>query len=189
MYKPNLFLKIIITVLIAIIVAITNNYSLLWLMLLLISLINYIYKNNFQLFFDLIMVFILISGKYIWGMILIFRIIFLISLLLSFKGSLEIEEKQFIKNLYFPENNKKLKNKLFKKIFDDVVEKNKEEKEKIYTEEVFLDNKIEKDLDRLYLQSKIRFYGRKTVDFKWCYIDTLILIVSIVMFIIFIIVR
>ena len=56
------------------------------------------------------------------------------------------------------------------------------------------EDKIDNDLERHYLQSKIRFNGYcdiedKTVKFKWTKIDTMILIMSILLFILCVIFR
>jgi hypothetical protein len=89
-------------------------------------------------------------------------------------------KKTTAKKMYYEDN------------FDKIVNRINERKNKLYDEEVSIDNKIEESLARSYLQARIRYYGyasKKKYNNTWNRIDTLIVLFSIVLFIIFFILR
>lgn len=191
MYKMNFYLKIIIIFLISLAIVIVNNYAILWLVLLLLSFVNFYYKNKKQLCLDLILVIILIFSNFFNYLYLAYKILLLINTVSTFIYFLDQYEKSFIMKTLFNKNNKSLKSDFYENNFDLVVVNIKEKVSSNYKSDVSIDDKIENDLARKYLQARIRFYGMNDSEIivKWNKIDVMILILSLLIFIIFIILR
>ena len=185
MYKMNILLKFIISILTIFIVAITGNRIILWFLLFIVSLYNLHKKEYLLLAFDLVLVLFLGLSKDNELALLLFKLgfiyIFLITIYYTLsKKDLLIIKKNSSKEKYFESN--------YKRIINNINDK----KEKYYGEDVSINDKIEVDLNRQYLQSKIRFndfYKSKSRINTWNKIDTLILIFCIIVFIIMFILR
>ena len=187
MYKMNLLLKLFITVLTIFIVVITNNRISLWLLLVLVSFYHLHKKNYILIVLDLVLVVLLGLSKDNELALLIFKIgyiiVFLVTMCLTVTKS-----ELVIRNT----NNKTLMKKYYEDNYERFVKSINVKKEKLYDEEVSIDNKIERDLERKYLQSRIRYndvYKVKENSGKWTKIDTLILIFTIIMFVILFILK
>ncbi len=190
MYKMNLFLKILITLLLTIVIILSNNYYVFWL-LLLINIGLSIYKEDkITVTINLANLVVLFLSNYIKTFLLVFKLLFIINLVVSFLHFISEDEKKYIKSNYKGRRKNSLRIALYEKVFPKVLEKNKKKAKDIYGDNIDVDDKIEQDLERLYLQSRIRFYGfNNTYTLKWTYIDTLILFFSLVIFILLMIVR
>ena len=185
MYKMSLLLKIIIAILIIVTVVITNNKIILWLLLFIMSLYH-LRKNKKLLTIDLILVLLLGFSVNYDICLLIFKIIFIIDFIITFYKSLSLDEKKILFR-------KKTTSKMMycEDIFDKIVYRINEKKNIMYDEDVSIDKKVENDLARSYLQARIRFYEKepKKKKIKWNRIDTLILLLAIIIFLIFFILR
>lgn len=187
MYKMNLLLKFIIVILTLAIVAISNNRIVLWLLLFVLTFYNFFKNNKVLLFIDLVLVFLLgLSTKTDVGLIL-FKIIFIINYLITVYLSLSLEDKKVL-----VKENHSEKEKYFEDNFDKIVKNINEKKNKLYDKETPIDGKIERELERKYLQSRIRYYGINFSNnsfYKWTKIDTMILLLAVVLFALFFILR
>lgn len=181
----NKFLKIILSFLIILAVIITNNKIILWVFLLLLTIYNFYKNNKLLILADIILVaFLALSLNYDFALFLFkigYIITFLYTLYLSYfsvyKGVVKVRRKKL--QILFNEEN-----------FDNIVNKINNKKDEYYEEDVNVNEEIERDLNRKYLQSRIRFYGfNKITTYKkknnsWLVIDTLILLFAIIIFII-----
>lgn len=181
MYKMNILLKFIFTLLTIAIVFITNNRIILWLFLLLLTFYNLYKDKKILLVIDIILIILLGLSKDNEIFLISFKIIYIINYILTVCNSLtfDIGIGKSTKINYF-ENN-----------FDKIVERINENKNKLYDESVSIDNKIETDLERNYLQSKIRYYNysSKSKWYNWNRIDTLVLIIILIIFVLLFILR
>ena len=186
MYKMNILLKIFITLLIITIVVITNNKIILWLLLFIMSLYH-LNKYKLLLIIDLLLVVLLGLSVNYDACLLLFKIIFLADYFISFYKKLSIDDKKILfrkkttsKMMYYEDN------------FDKIINKINDNKNRLYNKDVLIDKKVEEDLARSYLQARIRFYGtsyKNKKKIKWNKIDTLILLLSIIIFLIFFLLR
>ena len=194
MYKINFYLKLFIVLLIMIVIAMTYNYFILWSLLLGLTIFNYMLDNKKLLTIDMILFVMILIVRVFNPFLYIFKIIFIINVILSLFDSLSSKERKFFKILFKDINNKNRKELFYKQNYNYVLGTNKKLASDVYKVEIMNEERINDDLERHYLQSKIRFNGYcdiedKTVTFKWTKIDTMILLLSILLFIICIIFR
>lgn len=194
MYKINFYLKLFIVLLIMIVIAMTYNYFILWSLLLGLTIFNYMLDNKKLLTIDMILFVMILIVRVFNPFLYIFKIIFIINVILSLFDSLSSKERKFFKILFKDINNKNRKELFYKQNYNYVFDTNKKLASDVYKVEIMNEERINDDLERHYLQSKIRFNGYcdiedKTVTFKWTKIDTMILLLSILLFIICIIFR
>ena len=185
MYKMNILLKFIFVILTISIVVITNNRIELWLMLLLLSIYNLHKNKKISIFVDLLLVLLLGFSTNYEICLLLFKILFIINFIITIFNSLSLEEKKLLVR-----ENTSSKLDFYEENFDRIVKNINERKMNIYDEGVSIDNRIERDLERSYLQSKIRFNNsNKNNYYKWNKIDSLFLLFFIVVFVILFILR
>ena len=190
MYKMSLLLKFILVVFTVATVVLTGNRIILWFLLFLLTFYNLYKKKRLLLILDLLLVLFLGLSTSNELALLIFKIGYICTFLVTVIDRLSQEE---VLNILRITNRKKsAKIEYFEDNFDRVVERAKIRKTKFYNEEVSIDNEIERSLDRNYLQSKIRYYGIYNSGnkvYNWNRIDTLILLFAIVVFVILFILR
>ena len=185
MYKMNFYLKLIIILFVSIITVVTNNYVILWSFFALIVLI----KCKEHMISNLILLIVLLSSYLLSILLIIYKILFILDMLVLFVKTLTFNEKKALQML-FKRNNKSLRISFYEENFDNIVEYNKTKIKELYKDDVSIDDKIESDLERHYLQARIRFYGiNNSITFKWTYIDIMILILCIILFILLFILR
>ena len=193
MYKMNLYLKLFILLLTFIITCITGNYIVLWFLLACLTFIDLSNGRYKLIVFNLLLV-VLFSLSYKKIILLIiYKVLFLISVLLTFICSLKYNDKRFFKLFFNIYDNRSIKRRFYDDNYKIVADNTLEKAKSIYPEAFSLVKKNERDLDRRYLQARIRFYGYNgecaPIKIKWCRSDTLILILSIIVFIILLILR
>ncbi len=183
MYKINIFLKIFILLLSVVIAIISNNYIVLWFLISILFLINLLCNNKKQLLINFLLTIIITISNRFYIFLLIFKIIFIFNVIYTFYDTLLTKEKYF-----FIEKN--TKNKFFEKNYNFFYNKNKKIIINKYYKISNLNFVTIKDLQRHYLQSRIRFNGYfyNYNNFYWDRIDTLILLFSIILFIIFLLI-
>ena len=186
MYKVNTTLRFFILLLIVCSIVFINSRLILWLYLLIISVYN-IYKRNILLSFVSIILNILFPLSVNNVIILFF---FKLVLILDFIYTFYI---YFINvNDSTKKVRKKVKSKFFQDNYDKIVDSINKKKEQYYVRDISTDGEIERVLERRYLESRIRFYGfsdsSDTKEDYWTKIDTLILAISIIIFILIIII-
>lgn len=192
MYKMNLYLKIIITFLALLVIIISNNYITLWFLLLVFTYINLFNKKYKLLSLSFILIFLLAVANRLEDYLIVYKVAFIFSILISFMNYLNSKDKKYIKYCFDNNRNKTLREDFNNEYFDKIYQYNKNMVNDKYGD-VSFDNKIENDLERKYLQSRIRFngYGLNNSNNKieWNRIDVLLLIFSILVFCIMIIIR
>ncbi len=193
MYKINLYLKLFIVLLLLITTAMTYNFYILWAMLGFITIVNY-YNNKKLLLISFILILILLLSCILRPFFYIFKIAFILYILISLVCSLTSKEKKFFKILFKDVKRKNKKTLFYDSHYNNILETNRKLSNDVYKIDLVSDNKLNDDLERGYLQSKIRFNGycdvsEKTVSFKWTEIDTMILMLSIILFVLCIIFR
>ena len=186
MYKMNRLLKIIVAILILTTIVIVNNRIILWLLLFVLSFYH-LHKHKKLLVIDLVLVFLLGLSVNNDISLLIFKIIFIVDFIITYYFTMSKNDKKItfrkkttLKKMYYNDN------------FDRIVSRINEKKIELYDEDVSIDSKIEQALARDYLQARIRYYGyssKKKNRSNWNRIDTLILLFSIILFILFFILR
>ena len=187
MYKMNLLIKFIVTVLTIAIVILTNNRIVLWLLLVLLSFYNLLKnKSKKLLLIDLILVILLGLSTNHYICLLLFKLLLIFNFSITVLKSVtyndfkDVFKQNVSSKTYFYEDN-----------FDKVVKRINDKKNAIYDKDISIDHKIESDLERLYLQSKIRYDGlyKKNKWDNWSKIDILILLFVVIVFIILFILR
>lgn len=191
MYRMNLYLKIIIAILAIISVVITNNYYVLLVFCSLNLILLFINRRIFAFVLTLFLLLYLIFG--ISLNYLIIKIFLIIIIIYIFFIYLSIRQRHYLKNKYYPRNNNNRRGQFYEKNYNYALTNIKNNVDLNYEKEVEIEKKLRKDLERNYLQSRIRFFGFRVVnnnhyESRWEKIDYLILLLSIVLFIIIIIV-
>ncbi len=187
MYKMSILLKIIITMLTVIAVIIVDNRIILWLLLFVLSFYHLRKFRIALLVIDLALVLLLGLSVNDYNYLLIFKIIYIINCLITFYSCLTIKDKKLLfkkkstsKMMYY-ENN-----------FDRINSRINIRKKEIYNSNVSINNKIEQDLESNYLFARMKYYdyfSKKSSFISWNKIDTLILLFTITIFILFIVLR
>lgn len=187
MYKMNLFLKIIIVILSIVGVIVTNNYYVLFAALIISGILLLINKKyltfTLNAFLLIFLIFSLSINHLIIKTFLILIIFYLFYIYLS------IRQRQYFKGKYYNYSNNNRRESFYERNFNNALTNIKNNKEMNYDKEVDIDDKLERDLERNYLQSRIRFYGFKNVnnyhyESSWKRLDYMILLLAIVLFII-----
>ena len=192
MYKMNLFLKLIITMLTIITIVLTNNNIILWLLLLVITFNDVRKNNNAGLLIDFILIVLLFLINKSTNVIFLFKIIMILKLLVLLFFTFDRKEKEYLKNVFNSKDKVSERDKFYNLYKDRIFNDNYLKSKKIYLNDTVNDDKIISDLDNLYLESKIRFNGyfvNKRTSFEWNKIDIMILFLSIILFIIAFILR
>lgn len=188
MYKMNIFLKLILTFLALLILLFTNSYIILWLLLLVITFLNY-RKSKKILTYDILLIILLAVVSRINYLTVLYKLLFCIDVIITLFYYLSLKEKKYLYSIYRDDKTNP-KEKFYESVFNAVFENNKKIVNNKYGD-INFDEKIQYDLDRKYLQSKIRFNGyyKKNHNLKivWNKIDTMILLFSILIFTIMII--
>ena len=190
MYKMNFYLKNLIALLSIILSIISNNLIVLWLLLFILTFINFWSKNKKQLLIDLILVILLGISSRINSFLMIYKLLFVINVLYLLLVNYSTLEKKYITSL-FNHKDLSIRERFNKNDFKNVVDYNQNKKSLIYHDDVNIDSKIKDDLDRHYLQARIRFYGYNNESsnrFIWNKIDYLILIFVIFVFVILLVI-
>ena len=195
MYKINLLLKIILLVLVCIIIIFTNNPVVFWLLLFVNVGIYLVIKKYYYCFLDLIILLVLFLTSYFSQLIIIYKILLFISYLIIFIITIDTKDKIFIKMLLNKNKNKSLRSKFFESNIEKVHNKNKNMIIKVYGDKnINCEQKDFIDLERLYLQSRIRFNGflsnnsNKNIKIVWSKLDIIVLLLSFALFIILLII-
>ena len=182
MYKMNELLKFIIVILTISIVILTGNRIILWLFLFPLTIYHFYKNKKILMIFDFILVLLLAFSTHYIFCLYIFKVLYLIIYLLTVKKHFNIYKK----------DNKSSKIKFYEEHFDKIVKDINKRKKEIYDEDVNIDSAIERNLERSYLQAKIRYYDIINDDvnkIKFNRIDILILCLSIIIFLILFILR
>ena len=191
MYNMNFYLKFLILILSIIITIFTGNFIVLWLLLFILTFINLWSDHKKQLLFDFVLIVLLAVANRINELLFIYKILFIINIIITFVVSLTEDEKYFLKKIRESEN-KNLKNNFYKKYYEKINDENLKKNKNIYGDEIINEDVVNEDLERHYLQSKIRFYGYEKKDekiiFKFEKIDFVLLFFVIFVFIILMII-
>lgn len=194
MYKVNFYLKLFVILLVMMSVAMTFNYYILWALLIALSIFNFFFNNRKILLIDCILVAILLLSYISTPLLYVYKIAFILNVVISFIDSLTSKEKKFFKILFKDMEKKNRRNEFYEQKYNYILNTNRKLSNEVYKIDLINEDKINSDLERHYLQSKIRFNGYcdiedKKVTFKWTYIDTMIFILSIILFVLCIIFR
>ena len=192
MYKISVFLKLIILLLLTIVVIVTSNYIVLWLLLVLLTFINFKMKYKLEFILSLIlillMILVIVSSKFL----ILFKLLLIATLIFTAIRFLSDDEKLFLKNVFKNKNNKYYRNKFYEENFDKIYDDNKNMIETKYNNSSIVDDGIEDTLARKYLQARMRFYGYSETNeefLEWTKIDTMILMFSLLIFMILLMLR
>ena len=182
----NILLKFIFTLLTISIVVITNNRIILWLFLLLLTFYNLYKYKKISLFVCFILIPLLGFSKDNEIFLLIFKLIFIVNFLLTIYNNLTDDDKRLL-----VKEKRTTKLDFFENNFERIVKNIKEKKQELYDEDVSIDDRIENDLERQYLQARIRYYNynSKKKWYNWNRIDTLVLLLLLIVFVILFILR
>lgn len=160
MYSVNWKIRALITTILIVITFFINNYYLFWLLLFYLLLISIVDRNIKSLLLNFLIVLILLFCFYTSKIRMLLKLICIINILVLFFCSFTKKEKKFMKFKLLYKLRKKYRKKLFYKYnIDKIKSFNKEKALKTYAENVNIDNKVKRDMNFLYLCSRIRFYG------------------------------
>ena len=187
MYKMSLLLKNIISILTIVTVVIVDNRIILWLLLFVLSFYHLKKFKIALLIIDLALVLLLGLSLDDYNCLLIFKIVYIINIIITFITCQSFKDKKVLfrkkttlKMMYYEDN------------FDKIVNRINKNKREVYDKDVSINNKIEQDLEKNFLFARMKYYNyskRKNNIFSWNKIDTLILLLSITIFIMFIVLR
>lgn len=192
MFKMNLYLKLIIIISFSILLLFINNYIVLLLLLLLLFVVGLLVKNAKSLLIDLLLLLLFILSCYFPFVLVIYKILFIFNMIYLFIKNLSIKEKKYFYGLNNKYDKSSRREFYYSQVFEDIKNKNLKRAKNIYSDDVSIDNVIESDLERSYLQAKIRFYGYKdesfdSIKFSWRRLDTEIALFCVIIFILCII--
>lgn len=192
MYKMSVFLKLIILLLLTIVVIVTNNYFVLWLLLVLLTFINFKLKHRLEFILDLILIVLLILVIVYSKFLVLYKLLLIINLILTTIRVLENREKSFLKSTFTHKNYKYYRTKFYEDSFNKIYDDNKKKVIEEYNNASLVDDTIEDSLERKYLQARMRFYGYKENNeefLEWTKLDTMILMLFLLIFMILLILR
>ncbi len=192
MYKINFYLKILLVLLISTVVCFTSNYIILWLLLVLLTCCNWKEHLSPLKVFDIVLIFLLAVAKSIDLILIFFKVLYIINLVLTFIFTLNRLDKMYLKSKFSRTNTRGLKRQFYNKNRKKAVLYVNSEKDRLYTKDIPIDDKVESVLARRYNESKIRFNELvarelKNVRLKWTRIDSLILVLAVILFVMYVI--
>lgn len=185
MYSMNFYLKLLIVLLSIIITIISNSFIVLWLLLFILTFINFWSHNRIQFIIDLCLILLLAVASRISSLLVLYKLLFIFNIVFSLVESFTTNEKKWLNEL-FKKDNSSLRERYYANNYNCIYEYNEKMRNANYSDDISFDNKISSDLERHYLQARIRFYGyKKEIEsFTWNKIDIIILIFSLFVFII-----
>ena len=192
MYKMNFYLKILLVLLISTVVCFTSNFIILWLLLVLLTCSNWRDNLSPLKVFDIVLIFLLAIAKDINLILIFFKVLYIINLVLTFIFTLNRLDKLYLKSKFSRTDTRGLKRHFYNKNRKKVTEYVNSEKDRLYTKDVQINDKVNSLLARRYNESKIRFNELtarelKDVKLNWTRIDTLILVLAIILFVMYVI--
>ena len=191
MYKMNLFLKIILLVILLLITALCSNHLLLWILFLSLTFVHFIKNMKKITILDILLFILLIFVDNIYVKF-IFKILFIITSIVTFLLLLTRNEIIFIKWILGLENNKTLKSRFKKDQLNILIKDNKKMVNKYYDGKESIDDKVASDLEKKEMLARMRFLGYKTnynnLVESWCGYDTLVFVAALLLFILLLIV-
>ncbi len=195
MYRVNIFIRFLILILLYVIIIFTYNPIINWLLFITIVFLHFLYKKYYFLFIDLIISLILFLSNYYVELFLPFKLFMIVLFTIEFITTMNLNEKLLLNLIFNKKKNKILRSSFYDNNIKKVNNYNKSMVMKVYeNEDINIDGKNIRDLDRLYLQSRIRFNGIKRNGDKDLYIkinkiDIMILLLAIILFVILFIFR
>ena len=187
----NLFLKIILLVILLLITALCSNHLLLWILFLSLTFVHFIKNMKKITILDILLFILLIFVDNIYVKF-IFKILFIITSIVTFLLLLTRNEIIFIKWILGLENNKTLKSRFKKDQLNILIKDNKKMVNKYYDGKESIDDKVASDLEKKEMLARMRFLGYKTnynnLVESWCGYDTLVFVVALLLFILLLIV-
>lgn len=188
MYKMKLLLKFIITVLSIIGVIVTNNFYVLLSFLVATTILLFINNKKLLSLFSLLLLLYLIFSLNPWYLFIKFVvIIFIIYLFIIY---LTIRQKLFLKGKF---RDKNIRKSFYERNIKNTISNLETKAEENYGNKIEIKDKVNSDLERQFLQSRIRFFGFKNsqsyqYETSWKRLDYLILLFSIILFVIILII-
>ncbi len=191
MYKMNLFLKIILLVILLLITALCSNHVLLWILFLLLTCVHFIKNMKKITILDILLCILLIFLDNIYVKI-IFKVLFIITSIVTFLLLLTKNEIIFIKWILGFENKKTLRKRFRDEQYNMLIKENKKLVSKYYDGKESIDDKVASDLEIKEMQARMRFLGYRTnynnLVETWCGYDTLVFVAALLLFILLLIV-
>ncbi len=194
MYRINLFVRFLILIMLYVIIIFTCNPIINWLLFVTLVLLHLFFKKYYSLFLDLIVAIVLFLTNYYAQLLLPYKLCLIVLYTIFFITTLNLREKLSLNLIFNKKKNKILRSSFYDDNYKKVNVYNKEKVLEVYQREgIDIDEKNIRDLDRLYLQSRIRFNGFKGNNnnsyFKVNKIDIMVLLLSIIIFAILFIFR
>ena len=192
MYKMSVFLKLIILLLLTLVVIVTNNYFVLWLLLVLLTFINLKLNHGLEFILNIVLIVLLILVTTSSIFLFFYKLLLIINLVLTTIRVLDDREKSFLKSTFTYKNNKYYRTKFYEDSFNKIYDDNKKKVIEEYNNASLVDDTIEDSLERKYLQARMRFYGYKENNeefLEWTKLDTMILMLFLLIFMILLILR
>lgn len=192
MYRMNFYLKIFLVLAISTVVIFTSNFIILWLLLVLLTCSNWKEHLSPLKVFDIVLIFLLAIAKDINLILIFFKVLYIINLVLTFIFTLSRLDKLYLKSKFVRTNTRGLKRQFYNKNRKKAVEYVNSEKDRLYTKDVPIDDKVDSVLARRYNESKIRFNELvarelKNVRLNWTKIDSYILLLAFVLLVMYIV--
>jgi hypothetical protein len=188
----NFYLKIFLVLAISTVVIFTSNFIILWLLLVLLTCSNWKDHLSPLKVFDIVLIFLLAIAKDIDLILIFFKVLYIINLVLTFIFTLSRLDKLYLKSKFVRTNTRGLKKQFYNKNRKKAVEYVNSEKDRLYTKDVPIDDKVNLVLARRYNESKIRFNELvarelKNVRLNWTRIDSYILLLAFILLVMYIV--
>lgn len=167
MCKTNLFLRIFTFLLISVAIIFLNNYYLFIILFIYMLFLSVVDTNYKSLLLDFLILIILLLFKYTVVVKALIQILSILNMFYILLYSFSKKEKDYFT---YKLNKNRRKEMFYRKNLDKVINNNKDKAIPIYGEKIILNNKVNKDLDKMYLYSKVRFYNyndRISSPFDW----------------------
>ena len=187
MYKTNIILKSIFLLAFILITVLTSIHILFWSLLLYLVYLAIKDRNIKALILDIVLLLILLFVKFddITRVILI--VLMIINILLIYFNSFTKNEVEVLKEHLSYSNIKKRKKFFYQKYENKIKEKCENSLSFYNSDEKTIDNKVNRELDKLYLYGKVRFFGydnkMTSILSKWTINDLVFLLVSLTLLI------
>ncbi len=156
MCKTNLFLRIFTFLIVSIAILFLNNYYLFILLFFYMLLLSVIDTNYKSLLLDFAILIILLFCKYNLAVKIIVKTLSIINMLYITLRSFSNSEKKY---MVYALNKKERKKIFYRNNLNKIIDYNKNRAVLIYGNDIVLNNKVNRDMNRLYLYSKVRFFN------------------------------
>ena len=187
MYKTNIILRTVFFFAYILAIILIGEKNMFWPILIYLFLITLKDRNVKSLLLDVNILIILLFALYTTKISIFLKLVSIINLIILYIGSFTKGEIKDLKYNYSYTNIKNRKNLFLNTYLEKIKDDNAKKFSNYSYSDMDFNNKLNDDLNRLYLYGKVRFYGYNNkmtnILTKWTLYDLVFLIVSVLMII------